>query len=612
MKHARRHGAAWPGARGLWRLLVLMAMWFAVSPTLARTQVIAQAQARFLLADAPPEERAIDLPLHWDIQMPGRSGQAEISMAFDRPPEAAAQPWAVLIPRLGNAWRIEVNGELLQEAGDLQAPNDGWAAKRPVRVLIPAVLLREHNVLKVSLRADVGRRAGLSRISVGPSWELRPQWTRQEWTRVYLPQAGSVLSLLVAAFCLLLWWQQREQLYAVVAVGELAWGLRLMDTWWEASPLGWPWWGLLMLILFWIWSAATYLMVRAVWNGARPRAEQSAIAVVILAGPLSFALAWWLQAPTPVVAWMLVSMTAWWWLVLRLGWDAWHGPQWTRWLMFTALASCIAALTRDIYASRASALLFEETAWSKYAAVSMAILALLIVSTRFKRAREDLVRLNQSIQQRMNARERELNRQHARVTRLESEKATAAERARILRDMHDGVGAHLIAAIRHVESGDASRGELLQILGESLDQLRLSVDTMNLPDGDINALLANLRFRLERRIRAAGLKLIWRADVLPVLTWCTGTCMRHIQFILIEAISNVMQHARAGELTVAAVARGNSVVVALSDDGVGLAGQAGNGLRTMRERATLIGATLELLPAQPGLTVSLSLPVSSA
>jgi signal transduction histidine kinase len=364
-----------------------------------------------------------------------------------------------------------------------------------------------------------------------------------------------------------------------------------------------------VLVLFWIWSAAVYLLLRAVWDGVRPRLEQKGIAAVILAGPAAYALTMVLQISTPVVVWMAVSLMAWWWLCLRLAIDAWRAPHWARWLMVLALTSCVAALTRDIYAGRASALLFEEPAWSKYAAVTMAVLVLVIVSNRFQRARQDLLALNRSIRQRIEDRERELHAQHLRVLQLESEKATAAERTRILRDMHDGAGANLIAAIRQVESGQATRAELLQTLGESLEQLRLSVDAMGLPAGDINALLANLHFRLDRRIRAAGLTLVWRVDGLPILPWCNGACMRHIQFLLMEAISNVMQHAQATRLTLTAIAEDGAIAMVLQDDGRGLDGQTGNGLRSMQERAASLQATLTLEPALPGLRVRLRLPV---
>ena len=47
--------------------------------------------------------------------------------------------------------------------------------------------------------------------------------------------------------------------------------------------------------------------------------------------------------------------------------------------------------------------------------------------------------------------------------------------------------------------------EVAATLRESLDHLKLSIDAMNLPRGDINGLLASLRYRLQRRIAQAGM-----------------------------------------------------------------------------------------------------------
>jgi signal transduction histidine kinase len=191
---------------------------------------------------------------------------------------------------------------------------------------------------------------------------------------------------------------------------------------------------------------------------------------------------------------------------------------------------------------------------------------------------------------------------------MERDKATAEERTRVLRDMHDGAGAHLITAIRQVERGDASRTELLQTLQESLDQLRLSVDAIHLPQGDINALLASLRFRLERRIKMAGLGLKWRVDELPVLANFHPTQMRHLQFMLMEAISNVIQHAQASHIALTAVVEGQDIQIELQDDGVGMGEAQGNGRRIMQERAALIDARLSMESTSQGTCLRITLP----
>lgn len=559
--------------------------------------------------DQPPIEQT--LPLHWDITAPGQQALTELRVRFDHSAAdaKAAEPWSLLIPRLGNAWAIELNGQALASAGQLDRPDDAWAAKQPVWLTLPAVLMQPQNELRIRLRMDTGRRAGLSRLWVGPTAALLPMRDREEWLRSSLPQAASVLSLVVATLCILLWLQQHDPLYAWAALGEAAWGLRLADTWWEASPLGWPAWGLVVLGLIWVWSGSLYQLIGALQDTPRPRWERRAVYLSLLGSPVAYGLAWGLQKPTPMVVWMLGSMLFWALLNLRLAIEALRVSELSRVLIVVALALCLIAISRDIYAGRASALHYEESAWAKYAGVTLALSMLVIVSLRFQQAREELLRLNSSIGQKLAQREAELTEQHVQVTALERARAAAEERTSILRDMHDGAGAHLIAAIHQVESGQATRHELLQTLRESLDQLRLNIDAMHLPPGDINALLSSLRFRLERRIQSAGLRLLWRADELPLVTHYLGPQLRHVQFILLEVISNATQHAHGTRLEVTATADDTHVVLELKDDGVGAGHGVGNGLRSMQERATLIGAQLERLTGEQGTRVVLRLPL---
>lgn len=152
--------------------------------------------------------------------------------------------------------------------------------------------------------------------------------------------------------------------------------------------------------------------------------------------------------------------------------------------------------------------------------------------------------------------------------------------------------------------------EVAATLRESLDHLKLSIDAMNLPRGDINGLLASLRYRLQRRIAQAGLTIEWQVDELP--QWHRGTdqSMRHLQFLLLEAISNALQHARASTLTLSARSDGESIEISVRDDGCGGVVEASNGLQSMRERARAIGADLSVENAEPGTRVRVMLPLS--
>jgi two-component system, NarL family, sensor histidine kinase UhpB len=65
-----------------------------------------------------------------------------------------------------------------------------------------------------------------------------------------------------------------------------------------------------------------------------------------------------------------------------------------------------------------------------------------------------------------------------------------------------------------------------------------------------------------------------------------------------EALTNVARHARAGRVCVelTATPHGDAVLLRITDDGRGLGrgSPEGSGIRGMRERAMLIGATLSL------------------
>src|SRR5690606_10216893 len=67
-----------------------------------------------------------------------------------------------------------------------------------------------------------------------------------------------------------------------------------------------------------------------------------------------------------------------------------------------------------------------------------------------------------------------------------------------------------------------------------------------------------------------------------------------------EGLTNAARHAEAQNVEVSLHADGGNVVLEVSDDGRGVgAAQEGAGIRGMRERALLVGATLDIVPAAP-------------
>lgn len=81
--------------------------------------------------------------------------------------------------------------------------------------------------------------------------------------------------------------------------------------------------------------------------------------------------------------------------------------------------------------------------------------------------------------------------------------------------------------------------------------------------------------------------------------------------ILTEAVTNVLRHADANNLLID-VHLTDSLTLLVRDDGVGVPAArlaAGDGIRGMRERAEMVGGTLDLNSSDPGTLVRAVLPV---
>ena len=85
----------------------------------------------------------------------------------------------------------------------------------------------------------------------------------------------------------------------------------------------------------------------------------------------------------------------------------------------------------------------------------------------------------------------------------------------------------------------------------------------------------------------------------------------HILRILQEAFTNVVKHAGATSIQVETGLdpEGKHVYIQVRDNGTGFSGERiGRGIASMRDRAKIIGARLDIQPSAAGTTVNLLLP----
>jgi len=209
-----------------------------------------------------------------------------------------------------------------------------------------------------------------------------------------------------------------------------------------------------------------------------------------------------------------------------------------------------------------------------------------------------------------------------RAERLERERdqqgelATAAERARIAREMHDIVAHHLTVMVT-LADGAAAQSTLAP--ADAAAAMRTVSATGRLALSDTRRLLGVLREpdsgeaarsplptldeldELVTRVRAAGLPVRYEIDGSPpaIAPGVQLTLYRLVQ----EALTNTMKHAGPGASAVVRVHYADGEVgVEIEDDGHGSADQApgsGRGLAGMRERVHAFGGEVRSGPRTP-------------
>lgn len=196
---------------------------------------------------------------------------------------------------------------------------------------------------------------------------------------------------------------------------------------------------------------------------------------------------------------------------------------------------------------------------------------------------------------------------------LQAEKSTYRERQRMMQDIHDSVGSQLVALLGLVNS-NAPRAQIQTHTSDALDELRMAVDAISNVDGELTVVLATLRHRLQPRLDAAQLRLVWQVDALPKFEMLTHQDIQHIQRILLEVFSNIIQHAKATQVVLSARydIQTNACRICISDNGTGFDPSAttGRGLNNIQSRANMLGTTLSITQNEPsGTAVNLGIAV---
>lgn len=459
-------------------------------------------------------------------------------------------------------------------------------------------------------------QVALSSLWIGPVDSLRGRHGMRQWLQQELPAMLSAAFMAVGVFALFVWFRRRDEtgylLFFNLSATSFMRGLHF----YVGQPVANDWFAWLTVnSLFWLVMVVHFFLRQLhgrplKWLTWGVVLATTAIGIVTMPG-----LA--IVQNTPQVTPLIYAIAALMGMAVCLvgGVSAWRRSNEGR-LVAVGIGICVLLGITDWLLQNN---FISPEGWYLGAytnAVTFSVFGALMYR-RYVHAIGEVEQLNASLAQRLRKREAELELSHQRLREIERLQTISDERQRLMQDMHDGLGSSLVSAIRSVEGGGMSDDRVSQILKSCLDDLKLTLDSLEPVEADLLLLLATLRYRLEPRLEGTGVSLRWEVQELPALDWLDPSSALHILRIVQESISNVLRHTRATEIRVGTSMAGSGVQVTIEDNGQGFDVQRatgatsapGRGLQNQRRRALAIQGTVSWESKPTGTRFALWLPL---
>lgn len=576
-------------------LLLAQAMAAAATVDLAQARIFTgpEAEAAQRPVDLAGGSQAITLPDSWLRTRPEFAGT--VWYALDLDPALARlgstpSGLALLARRAADRAEFWLNGERLDTGG--------FSRYRTLWLELPRHLLRpQGNVLHVRLAGVPDVRAGLSILELGPRGELRMPYEVRRFFQTTVPQVLTFAVLVSFFGAVPLWLKTRRRSDLLFAGLTLSWIPRglvvLSGSTGSPGPAGW----LVALASTLVSATLMVLLVLelAGWKGAFWRRYERLLWAVAAAAFLAGVVLAFRGQLRPgeygMLLWGTFGLFA--LPALQQVRLAWHTRQRRAVVLAVTLVTWYLACLHDL-AIAADVTEFHAIFWAPTPALAV-LLSLIWLGV------EGLALMRGSADHEI---------------RAQREQVIAAERSRLLHDLHDGLGSQLITALRMTRRDEVSREEVARVIEDSLEDMRLIIDSLDLEERDLLPLLGNLRYRLEPRLNAIGVALHWDAEALPELEYLSPETGLTIVRIVQEAVNNALRHGNARNITVRAHAGDAAIELSVRDDGTGFdvdkppaRGVPQRGLATMRNRARKLGGSLAVASGAAGTCVDLVLPL---
>jgi len=626
-RHWLERIVAWPAyawAAGLLVIVLVLLAWVTRGETVAGAWPIDRA-----LVSAPelgrPDPVHQALPHLWDDGWghPGRTVtyRMELPLAL-QPLVGQDEPVALLLPRAGVRYRVLFNGELLSTAQWPAMPVYFDAAAQAEVLRLPSARFHpdwRQNHVEIQLQGERLRISGLGVVWAGSAdvLEARQRWLA--WWQVNLTWMVAASALMLGLMSLLVWMRTRERLLGLLAAGLLVLVPRLVLSTPTPLPGPFPVWDYLHKLSFTWYCGFMYLFMSELFDFRQGLARRTVV-VMMAIGPLWLLLQAWMGDYDLYRIWTGVIVAV---CVLALV-EVIHRARWgldpgQRLMVVVGVATLVTGL-RDYLVVQMGLPGDVDIRWMTAGSLVLMFAMAGVMVRRTGDAMAQAERLNQELVRRVAEREAEFHSVYARLREVEHQQVREAERRRITRDMHDGLGSQLVQTLNLVRHGGQTLDmhAVERMLNHALEDLRLTLDSLEPMEGDLPTILGTLRLRLTPALAAAGIELDWQVQEVPAVAALETQGVMHLFRCLQEVFANVVKHACAARVTVRTWADAGMVCLSITDDGNGFvergeqqAAGNGRGIRNIRLRTAELGGEVSFQDARPGICVLFRFPARS-
>lgn len=503
-------------------------------------------------------------------------------------------PFSLYTVSTRNQFSVSVNGvELGRNFGHVSDQILAWY--RPYLIAIPADVLKP-GINEIIIRVVSQDSVGVGRVLVGPNAPVRDYYLKQYFRQITAPMAFNFAMIVLGGLVFLLWLGRRQEVELLwLALSTLIWFLRNYQYFAEITPFNLALFNALTVYSTYFASVATAAFYFCFTK--LPYRNQIIAGLFLFGIPLVLAHAYLSTSnlifyipTTMLIIGVAISAV----LDFKRHRDLQHGV-----LALTLAAMPVASLSDVMIARGSHGWDGNDFYLSVFGGLLYCVAFLISFGKRALDAFSALGLANVTLERRIAETRAELAASEAARQELVVGQALAHERERLMQEMHDGIGSNLITALA-VARQQKQPDSTIRTLNRALADLKITVDSLEPVEGDLVALIANLRHRMAGDLRDAGIACKWEVGDCGPLPWLDSANALHVLRIFQEAIGNVLAHSGATEMRIGcneAVRSGIAGIASfVSDNGAGFDADGdsrGKGLSNMQARAQSLSGALE-------------------